>query len=264
MTAIIRTFTPDGFVIAADGRQTGSEDGSVLSDVMQKIFSVESPVGVFAYSICGVAEIPTDDNQQVALNLDEQARLSADSLRDRKAKNLVGYAVRLSRPIWKALDDVHRNGLVSSYPTDRQAFGERGSTICRIGLDGYEGKYPAAVTIRFFHDNGRLCQPEISRVQLSGLVGAHRAFVPSEMIGRLLWNYEFQNDPRLAAYRGPFKYAEDIALQDAIDRSKAYILACSDPEGIATDELCRFVGGHIHVATITQTAGFRWIIPPEG
>jgi len=40
-------------------------------------------------------------------------------------------------------------------------------------------------------------------------------------------------------------------LNLAIERSRALILAHSDPEAISIDPLCRTVGGHIHIATIT-------------
>jgi len=57
-TAIVRTYTSDGFVIAADGRVRGAEDGCVISDTVQKIFPIGGSTPYFlAYSISGVGPI---------------------------------------------------------------------------------------------------------------------------------------------------------------------------------------------------------------
>jgi hypothetical protein len=45
MTAIIRTLTLEGTVLAAEGRNTGAVDGTVLSDSVQKIFPVATANG---------------------------------------------------------------------------------------------------------------------------------------------------------------------------------------------------------------------------
>jgi hypothetical protein len=51
-------------------------------------------------------------------------------------------------------------------------------------------------------------------------------------------------------------------LNDAIERSTAYINACSDAALAKIDPMCRYIGGQIHIAAITSK-GFRWIIAPK-
>jgi hypothetical protein len=111
-----------------------------------------------------------------------------------------------------------------------------------------------------FHDRGKLCDSEILR-ENPLLVGFHMIQAPCPIIGNLLFGPS--TDGRLASYRGPLVYAENMTISDAIERSKAFIQAHSDPEAIALDGKCCAVGGHIHIATITPTDGFQWIIPPK-
>jgi hypothetical protein len=55
-----------------------------------------------------------------------------------------------------------------------------------------------------------------------------------------------------------------VTLSDAVEAGRNYIEACSSPVALEIDkEICQGIGGHIHVATITPTAGFEWLIPPK-
>src|SRR6266568_644651 len=68
-TAIVRTYTPDGFVIAADGRARRAEDGKVETEKIQKIFPIGGSSSRFlAYSISGAATIASRDATEVAFN----------------------------------------------------------------------------------------------------------------------------------------------------------------------------------------------------
>jgi hypothetical protein len=257
MTAIVRTLTPEGFVLAADGRNHGVVDGAVLDDSVQKIFQIKTPTGFFAYSIAGMIEIVSDDGCEIAVNLAEEVRKSAESLTTQRTKNLVGYAVRLCRPICRVLEGARKSGRFTNYPSiDSQVSVERGKTILRVYIDGFRDGFPSSVAIRLFHENGSLSEPEITTE--TNYLGLHRTLGRPE-VGRLLWQTD---DPRFAAYRGRQMYSEDVTLLNAIDRSRSFILAHSDPEAIAIDPNCRTVGGHIHIATITPSEGFRWVIAP--
>jgi len=67
-TAIVRTYTPEGFVIAADGR-VRNEDGNVVRDQAQKIFPIGgNNIRYLAYSISGTAGIPSRDATEVAFD----------------------------------------------------------------------------------------------------------------------------------------------------------------------------------------------------
>jgi hypothetical protein len=105
MTAIVRSLTREGFVMAADGQSSGAIDGAMLTDSVQKIFPVKTPHGAFAYSIVGTVELITGDGTEVAVNLVDEIQSSASLLAHRKTKTLTGYAVRLFRPVCKAMED---------------------------------------------------------------------------------------------------------------------------------------------------------------
>jgi hypothetical protein len=252
----VHTLVREGFVIAADGRSAGP-DGTVFSDSVQKIFPIKSPGGVFAYSISGTVEVITDDGQQVAVSLVDEVRKSAESLTNQKTKNLTGYAVRLCRPICRALKDARESGRFSHYPTYEQGIpGERGDTIIRICIDGFRDGYPSSVVIRLFHENDQLCEPEI--LAQTAYLELHRVY-GRPGIARLLWRTK---DERFAAYRGRELSEGNVTLQDAVERSRYYIQACTDPEALAIDSACHAIGGHIHIATITPSDGFKWVVEP--
>jgi hypothetical protein len=256
MTAIVRTLTPQGFAIAADGRKSNSESGLVESDSVQKIFAATSTVGVFALSFSGAAGLISEGGEE--LILPRAVAECSKLLASRKTSNAVGYAHRLGRCI---IDEIKRLGgpIHSGASAQPNLPDETGDTIFRLGLDGYEGNKPIAIDSRFYHVYGQIKDPEI-KPQQPLLFGFHRVFAPSPQIGYILWSHG--DDQRLSAYRGPTLYAEEITLQDAIDRSRSFIGAHSDPEAIAIDGNCRSVGGHIHIATITPSSGFQWLIPP--
>ena len=260
MTAIVRTFTPQGFALVADGRCSNSEDGSVISDEVQKIFPVRYAGGVFALSFAGGERLTSIDTGE-QLNLPESAMRCVQSLESRRTSNAVGYSYRLSRCINDAIKGLGLGGPIhSGKSTQPNLPDETGETIFRLLLDGYESNAkPVAIDMRFYHVGGQLRDPEVKPQPL--LRGFHRAYAPCPIIGEILWGPK--DDQRLSAYQGPRKFVEEITLQDAIDRSKTYILAHGDPEAIALDGDCRCVGGHIHVATITPDDGFQWVIPPK-
>ena len=256
MTAIVHTWTPQGFAIAADGRCR--RDGITRRDTAQKIFPIESPIGSFAYTINGVAEIFIGDSEEILVSLAEETQRSAESLRGRRTSNLTGYAVRLVRPAFEALEDIWESINPQSHPSQPNLPGERGDTIFRLSLNGYHGEYPESVSVRLSHENGRLREPEVFPQPIQP--GFHMAEAPAPMIGQILWIDE--NDQRLSAYKGRRMYAHEITLADAIERSRLFIQAHSDLEAIAIDSNCLEVGGHIHIATITPSEGFRWVIEP--
>jgi hypothetical protein len=252
MTAIIRTLTFEGYVLAADGRSTGAVDGSIFSDSVQKIFPIKTPVGSFAYTLAGTVHILTDDSREIAIDFVDELRKSADALSERKTKDLMGYAVRLFRPIMRAVRDAHESGRFSMFPSNEPQLLERGNTILRVSIDGLWNGFPSSVTVRIFHENGRLCDPEMSSSVSGQIVAEGRP-----QIAWLLWQTD---DHRFTSYRVPLPEQLDATLDVAISRSRSYILAHTDPEAIAIDPLCSGVGGHIHIATITAAEGFKWVI----
>src|SRR4051794_36373487 len=109
-TAIISTYTPDGFVIAADGRTCRDDDLSIVSDTTQKIFPAQDRAGVVACSMAGTVGLTANGSDEVVIDLYQETVMITASLADRESKNLYGYAVRLSKALNAALATVKSNG----------------------------------------------------------------------------------------------------------------------------------------------------------
>jgi hypothetical protein len=263
MSAIVRTFTPEGFVIAADGRATNL-NLSIQNETEQKIFPINPLCGPCALSICGAVDIASDDRSHIAVDVQTTIRESVKALERRKIKNLLGYAVRLSRDVHTAMKQAVLSGSVADYEgynCGLPEVGMQGHTITSIWLDGDSNNKPSSIAIRLFHENGILAEPEVSPQDL--MIGGHRIY-GSILIADILFNPE--NEVRdyigttiFQAHRPKWMYCEDIRLADAIDRSKRYIEACSDPEAVTLDKECARIGGRIHIATVTANEGFKWV-----
>jgi hypothetical protein len=274
MSLIVRTFTADGFVIAADGRESDAKDPSDRIDTAQKVFHAKSLCGSFALSISGAVSIVADDGRGYAVEILDQAVKSAESLQYRRTGDLLGYAHRLVRPVHAAMKEAVDSGKLACYPTlPGHASGERGSTLSLIMLDGYHNASRSSVNIRLFHEDGLLAEPEIDSDKLDTDVHYANA---SDAIGLLLFESNDEVDNYLKSlpaettrsiaqqiidtYRPQRMYINDVmTIEKAIDRSKRYIEACSDPVAIALSEEYARIGGRIHIATVTPNEGFQWV-----
>ena len=257
MTAIIRTLTLEGTVLAADGRNTGAVDGTVISDSVQKIFPVATANGTAAYCLCGTVNVISDDRLRVVVDIADEIRKSAESLTNRRTGSLVGYATRLFRPVCTALRDAYEGGEFSQFASQPTSPFERGDTILRVYFHEYRDGLPSSVAVRLYQENGKLAEPEIVT---EPLLPIHRTDLPVPRIGGIVLGG--REEPTLAAYRQPNIEMTTCTLNLAIERSRALIDAHTDPEAIAIDPLCRTVGGHIHIATITPSEGFKWVVSP--
>jgi hypothetical protein len=249
-TAIFRRYTPHGFIIAADSRNSNPLDHSVISNECQKIFCIRNCEGTFAMVFSGTVGITADEGEELVWDLCQEALKSAASLESRRTSTLHGMAVRICRPVNQLLREIKKDGRTSKYP-DFEPFivGDGGTTIARLFIDGYHRGIPARVNVRFWHETQRLMEPDIRHVDL--YLGD--IIYGSATIGDLLWRSE---DPRFSALR--LKPSGD-PITDAIQTSESYIRACSIPEAAAIDERCYAIGGDPQIATITPAGGFQWV-----
>jgi len=254
MTAIVRTYNEDGFVIAADGRKSNPEDHSVISDDAQKIFKLNSSGNSLAVCFCGTVGVTDDLDEEVVWDVCREVLQSADQLAKRRTSTLAGLATRICRPVNKLLAEVRNTGRISKYPElEPVVLGERGNTIARVLIEGYHNGIPARVSVRFFHENQRLLEPEVVTVDLSP--GQNWIFGPKG-IADIFFN---RDDTRLLVYRS----AEGSgSIRSAIKWSTGFIQACSDSQALEIDPNCYAVGGHVHIATITPQEGFCWAREP--
>jgi hypothetical protein len=238
MSAVIQTFTPEGFVVAADGRTTAEDYETILSDTTQKIHEIASPGGPLALSVFGGGEVEFPDGQRITPR--REFLKSAQSLRHEAIVDIVLYATRLCAPVVKALlqgRDAEFSGETHSDTSDLNI--EPGKTICRALLNGYFNGYPVSVSIRLFHDGLVLGRPQIHN---HSLYYGYQTVYGSEFVS---------NSMR--------RDVGDRTIRHAVERSCEYIRACADSGNIEADRFCLAIGGRIHITTVTRDVGFQWV-----
>jgi hypothetical protein len=254
-TALVRTFTGDGFVVAAEGRVCNSSTGEVTQEDMQKVFQVgRQPL---ACSFTGAALLGRADSEsgdEVLFDFMNEFRNSSQAVSVRRCSTLQQYAARVSRAVNQRLRDAIRDGNIR-LPDDTPCFSEQGRAIVEIYIDGYYARTPSRIEIRFWHENQVVSEPNVITEELMPMRPAAHGI--GEIAKRLT-----ANDPSLKNYLKPVEiegqYSQEILT--AITFSKAFIEACAGPEGAKVDpKSSATINNKIHMAVITPQGGFRWL-----
>ena len=249
-TAIVRGYAEAGFVLAADGLVADPVSGEVLERDRQKIFQIGSTPA--AYCMTGIALI--GDKRETRLdtvffNFIDQVSRQIEQTSINRASSLEDYAQRICSPIYEEFRTACLQPNIDLPVGLGKEHGEPGETILRLFLDGYIGKQAERVEVRFFHENGVPGQPRPIREELpTGLIhyGSHPVLV------------KLRRDN--VEHAGPAIQHESPDLASMATAARNYIEACSDPEYAKLDpDICRFIGGRTHIATITLKDGFNWI-----
>jgi hypothetical protein len=166
-TAIMLAYSPDGFVIAADGLQKNSYDPNKFNPTTQKIFDLSYGRDHIAFSLSGVAQYTAAHSDSVVFDFNEEALAAAASLHGRHCKKLGGYAVRLSRIINERLRIVASHGSVSDFEGSALEPQSDAKTIAVLTLAGYYNTDPQIAVVYFRHKDQRLHEPEICQYPAS-------------------------------------------------------------------------------------------------
>jgi hypothetical protein len=253
-TAIFRTYTSEGFVIAADGLRLKLGDPNYHKEDVQKIFPIEDENKTLAFGLAGC--IYTSNDDVAAFDFSVEADKAAKALTTRRPADLTRYAELFSGIINKSLAAAKREGRIAEYPTcsEIEPTREPGSRIAELVFVGYYERRPSWTDVRFWHDNQKLKPAQIYSERMRP---GQLKICGSRTVSDLLYA---KNDPRFDAFRRPAPpNQEDLALSEAIIVAESYIRACSSEVGRQVDENCASIGGHIHIATITPVAGFQWV-----
>jgi hypothetical protein len=240
MTAIVRVHTQEGFLVAADGLMTHSENPALNVENAQKIIQLDGKSRQLACCCTGISHITEDYSERVILEFLSEVRITAQRLYYRSYKDLKRYAGALAAPINEKILAIKREGKIAEYPTAKiRLEGERSSTIVDLFLDGYFNGIPSHVSIRFHHDNQYLLEPAVSDLPL-GMMMIQGPPVPAIL---------------------PLQQSGSAKLIEVLESARQYIEACSTPAARnAYPEM--MIGGRFHAATITRGLGFQWAIPP--
>ena len=245
MSAIVRLFTPEGFVVASDGRMLAAATDEIGSDEVQKIFplrcvgSSSSVIG----SIAGIAQLSLDDG--TPFDFRTVLSVAAMAVEQRPVNDLHSYAGLIVSQI----DPLIGNFRSISIPGSKDAAGTSIFLDCLFPM-----KMPAqeTITITYGLTEVRISH-EFSPIQTK------RAYC-SKKIWALLFDEDVSIPGWISHYRNVCHGRKMSTLADAIDVAVALITAHSEPEAVAIDpEGCRTIGGRIQIATLTLTRGFEWV-----
>ena len=248
-TAILRVYVSEGFVVGADGRQTKEPNEQVVSNETQKIFPIADENKQLGYALTGTHLFTSSDEREILWDLRIEMENAIREIGGRRSSNLTGYAVRLSRPIQRAL--AQQANKIGEFPKRSEHVDPYGTTIADVLMDGYYFGVPSRVRIRFFHNDQRLCPPQVFTED----VQPFRLDVYGS--SKILHAFNDVTDPRLSAFRLDNQRSVN-EIYKFVNMMAGYIAACSSQEGKEIDEHAhKIIGGRPHIAIITPD-GFRW------
>jgi hypothetical protein len=245
-TAIARIYTPEGFVIASDGRKSRSDTNAVLSDSEQKIFGIEQPNRRLAYALSGAIQLTHKDTDEILFDYLVEAEAAFQKLALERPKSLYHYTYRAAEEIAEAAER-------SVAPVRDELDASIEGSEAYIFIDGYYDTRPKRTTITFKnHVHGPL---ETTVITNELYPGRFIGYGSPEVL-RLLNT----DDIRFARYHIDAERPEDVTLALAIQMGVNVILAHNDPEAHKIDpKTCAAIGGTIRVAMVTLSQGFQWV-----
>jgi hypothetical protein len=256
-TAIIRTYTEEGFIIGADGLSTGN-DGRVITKTMQKIFQLGSAPLALSFFGTGRLGVSDDANShEILFDFISELRREAQATSARRFQDLQNYMTRIAIRVQKRLVAAlpRRKGPLPSFPSSEPE--DYGKTILIAFLDGYHENRPGRVRLRFCHENN---VPFIPHLMTEPLLTNRFTFQGITEVAQMM----NERDPRLSHYSGGFENSPfSPRLTKEVVFSRSVIDACGGPEAALIDpERAAAIGGHTHIAVITPDRGFQWAIEP--
>jgi hypothetical protein len=125
-TAIVRTYTSDGFVLAADGRSGDSRTG-IISDAEQKIFSFGGMPLAYSFTGSAVKLGPPGESTDVVFDFPAEVSRAVQSISSRRHHTLLDYARRIAGPVHRNLWEARQTGRVEYPNLPSRESGESGS-----------------------------------------------------------------------------------------------------------------------------------------
>jgi hypothetical protein len=243
-TAIIRIYTHDGFVIAADGRRLNGRTGAIVGEHESKISRLLHPFGVVCCSFAGAVQLTHKGTNSVGLDFSLETAKMAEAITRERPKSLYHYADRLAAGLCEARDGFESNPLNS---------GDRASTTY-LFLDGFFAGHPKRAKIEIPNGTPRKGKEVFPQELIPGRVEGYG----SPHVMRVLFG---KNETgKLASYRQKCHTGHTMTLSEAVEVAFNVVKAHCDPEALLIDpEVCAAIGGHIHISTITPQNGFEWV-----
>jgi hypothetical protein len=234
-TAIVSAYTPEGFVIGADGLRREAKTNEITTRKAIKLHFTETSNGCIGYAWAGTTSILADG---ASFNFIQESESVAKDLAATTFEYFPDYTIRFTDLIYQHFN---RANLEDKFAGNLALIAE-GKVVCRIVFVGYF-----------------LGAPWRARFEVTKkgkvLTGIHLIDVREKPIdfdifsGSELMKDKFQ--PRLDFAPATLKQATDLV--------RDYIQRCIDNP--YHDKECEEIGGRIHIAAITPR-GFHWIQEP--
>lgn len=246
-TAIVRIYTPEGFVIAADGRKGNTVTREVATDSVQKVFPVDHSDKQLAYSFAGTAGIgAVGAGEALLFDFPLETKRAIDRFLDIRFKSLWHFTEALMNALVPLLDEAKAKRLKALGGTPPESEAQT-----YIFIDGYHQGRPKKTRITFRHHGSFQSNTEedASTEELEG--GAEYG---DPQILKLLDS----EDDTFAAFR-PARIHSGLSLDQAVTVANNRIRAQCSLIAREIAPKCHNIGGRIHIATVTFAHGFRWV-----
>jgi hypothetical protein len=238
MSVISSVPTAEGFVIGSDGRSSVSDPPRILSDDVQKIFSVDRRGVKLAYGLFGTIRIG-DAMDNFIFDFETEIVKAVEAIGRRTI--WANYLAALGAHIEKSLNDARRRSN-NTYQND--------DSLTAISLGGYFERSQKCGHLRFHHAIDTTTCEAKAYVDGFSFPWAARSEIVELIDSR---------DPRFLRFADPPRFGL-ATLASGIDRVRNDIAAYSDPEAYKFDETLRWrIGGRVQIATLTLADGFRWV-----
>jgi hypothetical protein len=253
-TAIVSIYTPEGFLIAADGYNDGDNRA-------QKVFQINTSTQGYAFSFAiSKWEGVTDGETGLDISCSSVANIVASSLDPTRFHSVQDYVEAFSSKTGQGVLDaikVARDTDLLSSKDYCEIVGVRRFT--NVHFNGFwQGRpFMLSWTICFhmlsfsIHEN--YCHEELTERRFK--------FLGSDRILNFLASAS-NSDDYLEGLRTPGLMAvlsgTTTSLGQAVEAAKSYIEACMHPDSVMHDEACSYIKGRIHMATISPLHGFVW------
>jgi hypothetical protein len=235
-------YTPCGFAAAADGLQPWgnpeTRDETVQNneiDSVQKVFAFRGAGIVAAYIIRGAAA-----NKDRTFDLALALKSMLFEWRNKPIADVGLFLKQLSVGLEHYIFSAKKKSRIKDFP---ESF---------VDFIGYIGEDQFWIELSFHAPRDGLLSTLTPRDAWPGDCIVSGSLIIRDLI--------FQRHPRFAHFCDPFSYKR--SLGHAANYINGYVEACCSQAARDVDPECEAFGGHIHVATVDRTNGFRWVKPP--
>ena len=230
MTAIVWAYAPDGFVIAADGRRMDADTHQVVSDEVQKIYSVKVDEFRLVYAWRGNTYLEMKNGAVIDF------KIITDCIVQSMDMTTINAFAEFVERFRDALFPISR----FIFEKNLQMYRQDRPIISVVFLSYFRGN-PYFSELEILHDGNKILRPE---AKSHPAVGKFRIFSGSEIAHKEFGKWD----------------TTSLTLSHLATEAKRYIETCFRYQNVDPD--ASGIGGHIHIGQL-RAQGFAWLISPR-